>query len=599
MEEGVEKCGFNHFVFLPTEVISLILKNTELSFSDVVTFGKTCKRFVEITSDNELWKVKLFTRWPSLLKSANETDPTPTWLNLCKKLYPIPAKVNDVIMGLSAECFHQDEVSYCSFRRLKDLSASGLMHHHLVINTLMNKVFDKDEDKNLTEKYYSKKALRCVHHSNMKQEWWKYIALPIEQQSLFEGAMLFEKWYSPFRIVDCDKIRSEVTEIANQGRRKLKPEHPCYHGNIEGAVEMTPDQCYEVFDAVNEVMYKEMGFKGNKDDYYNRDNSFMSKVMTTKLGIPITLCILYQAVVQKLGVILRPVNFPGHFMLSWNYTSDGFKETPTILYIDAFRKGNVMTMAETLMQGLGQHGFNPDYCKTCAPSDVFKRMAANIMHISSQMMHHDSEMYSLYGEELHAVLKPEDFETVFQCVKVYVQRRVHFVESLEMIREIRPQTNREANGVRIMTGIIQETMQQEEARTEQTEAYRREANTGVTYSVGMVMRHVRYHYSCVIYGWDPVCKLSRQWQRQMGVDQLPNKENQAFYNVLVSDSSSRYAAQENLEYIDDPIAITHPEIGRYFEEFTKKCYLPNTELAKQYPDDAAVTTVKSSELFTD
>ena len=45
-----------------------------------------------------------------------------------------------------------------------------------------------------------------------------------------------------------------------------------------GAVEMTPDQCYEVFDAVNEVMYKEMGFKGNKDDYYNRDNSFMSKV---------------------------------------------------------------------------------------------------------------------------------------------------------------------------------------------------------------------------------------------------------------------------------------------------------------------------------
>lgn len=62
MEEGVEKCGFNHFVFLPTEVISLILKNTELSFSDVVTFGKTCKRFIEITSDNELWKVKLFTR---------------------------------------------------------------------------------------------------------------------------------------------------------------------------------------------------------------------------------------------------------------------------------------------------------------------------------------------------------------------------------------------------------------------------------------------------------------------------------------------------------------------------------------------------------
>jgi len=49
----------------------------------------------------------------------------------------------------------------------------------------------------------------------------------------------------------------------------------------------------------------------------------------------------------------------------------------------------------------------------------------------------------------------------------------------------------------------------------------------------------------VIYGWDPKCTASKDWIYQMRVHNLRFKEEQPFYNVLVEDGSSRYAAQGN------------------------------------------------------
>jgi len=59
----------------------------------------------------------------------------------------------------------------------------------------------------------------------------------------------------------------------------------------------------------------------------------------------------------------------------------------------------------------------------------------------------------------------------------------------------------------------------------------------------MIMRHRQYNYKCVIYGWDSLCAASQDWIQQMGVENLPKKGHQPFYNVLVEDGSTRYAAQ--------------------------------------------------------
>jgi F-box protein 21 len=83
----------------------------------------------------------------------------------------------------------------------------------------------------------------------------------------------------------------------------------------------------------------------------------------------------------------------------------------------------------------------------------------------------------------------------------------------------------------------------------------------------------------------------QSWVLQMGVNKLPLADQQPFYNVLVSDGSERYAAEENLEPIlktdENAVShITHPQIGRFFEGFDGKRYLPNHHLAVIYPEDA-------------
>ena len=67
-------------------------------------------------------------------------------------------------------------------------------------------------------------------------------------------------------------------------------------------------------------------------------------------------------------------------------------------------------------------------------------------------------------------------------------------------------------------------------------------NSGIVSLVMSAVLIFRYHYGCVIYGWDPVCRMNEAWIQRMGVDHSPGGRNQPFYNVLGDDGSQRYAA---------------------------------------------------------
>ncbi|MGB8338888.1 MAG: tetratricopeptide repeat protein [Burkholderiales bacterium] len=67
--------------------------------------------------------------------------------------------------------------------------------------------------------------------------------------------------------------------------------------------------------ALNTYLFDEMEYQGNELDYYNPWNSYLSAVIDSKAGIPITLSILYMELGQAIGLDLRGVNFPGHFLV--------------------------------------------------------------------------------------------------------------------------------------------------------------------------------------------------------------------------------------------------------------------------------------------
>ncbi|MBN8510556.1 MAG: transglutaminase family protein [Burkholderiales bacterium] len=66
---------------------------------------------------------------------------------------------------------------------------------------------------------------------------------------------------------------------------------------------------------LNHYFFEELGFAGNVNDYYDPRNSYLHEVLRTRRGIPITLALLYIEIGQQVGLPLRGVSFPGHFLV--------------------------------------------------------------------------------------------------------------------------------------------------------------------------------------------------------------------------------------------------------------------------------------------
>ncbi|HZP92622.1 MAG TPA: tetratricopeptide repeat protein [Burkholderiales bacterium] len=67
--------------------------------------------------------------------------------------------------------------------------------------------------------------------------------------------------------------------------------------------------------ALNQYLFGELGFGPNTDDYYDPRNSFLNDVLERRLGIPITLSLLYMEVGNRIDLPLQGVCFPGHFLV--------------------------------------------------------------------------------------------------------------------------------------------------------------------------------------------------------------------------------------------------------------------------------------------
>lgn len=66
---------------------------------------------------------------------------------------------------------------------------------------------------------------------------------------------------------------------------------------------------------LNHYFYRELGFAGNVNDYYNPDNSYLHRVLQTRRGIPISLAVVYMELAQQIGLNVKGISFPGHFLM--------------------------------------------------------------------------------------------------------------------------------------------------------------------------------------------------------------------------------------------------------------------------------------------
>ncbi|MGV2291874.1 SirB1 family protein [Trinickia sp. YCB016] len=71
----------------------------------------------------------------------------------------------------------------------------------------------------------------------------------------------------------------------------------------------------EKVSTLNRFFFRELGFSSNLNDYYDPDNSHLNIVLKRRRGIPISLAVLYLEMGEQIGVPVKGVSFPGHFLM--------------------------------------------------------------------------------------------------------------------------------------------------------------------------------------------------------------------------------------------------------------------------------------------
>ncbi len=133
--------------------------------------------------------------------------------------------------------------------------------------------------------------------------------------------------------------------------------------------------------ALNNYLFRELGFSGNMDEYYDPRNSFLNDVLARKTGIPITLSILYLEVGQRLGLKLKGVSFPGHFLVKVRVTGGE-------LVLDPYAGGRSLSeeeLRERLAQFTDQDTAKElpleDFLEPASPRQILARLLRNLKAI--------------------------------------------------------------------------------------------------------------------------------------------------------------------------------------------------------------------------
>ena len=132
---------------------------------------------------------------------------------------------------------------------------------------------------------------------SVEKRWKEIAAGPEADIDLVEGALLVAAHEYPELDVAAYQARMDriAATLKARLRRDIAP--------VESIV------------ALNRYLFEELGFRGNVREYYDPRNSFLNEVLDRKLGIPITLAIVYIEVGRHIGLALHGVSFPGHFLV--------------------------------------------------------------------------------------------------------------------------------------------------------------------------------------------------------------------------------------------------------------------------------------------
>lgn len=128
-------------------------------------------------------------------------------------------------------------------------------------------------------------------------------------------------------------------------------------------------------EALSHFLFAEKQFRGNVAEYSDPRNSFLNEVLERRLGIPLSLSVIYVAVARRLGLAAFGVGLPGHFVV-------GVENGVEKLLLDPFNGGERLSLTDCerlVAETVGYEGpLDPRWLEPVSPRAVLVRMLNNL-----------------------------------------------------------------------------------------------------------------------------------------------------------------------------------------------------------------------------
>lgn len=232
-------------------------------------------------------------------------------------------------------------------------------------------------------------------------ERWERLAVGRPGEvSLAEGALLIAA--DEYQDLDVDGYLGRIDEMGQALRKRLRRDISATESLI----------------ALNRYFFDELGFSGNSDDYYDPKNSFLNEVIDRRLGIPITLGVLYIEIGRRIGLRLEGVSFPSHFLVKC-MLRDG------AIIIDPYARGaslgldDLQARLQTLASDVElDAALAASLLAAASPNDIFARMLNNLRGIYLQT---GERVKALSASNRIIALMPEAAEEFRDRGELYAQ----------------------------------------------------------------------------------------------------------------------------------------------------------------------------------
>jgi len=153
-------------------------------------------------------------------------------------------------------------------------------------------------------------------------------------------------------------------------------------------------------------LFEELGFRGDTADYYNPSNSLLHEVMDRRLGIPLTLSLIFMELGWRIGIPFEGVGFPGHFLVR-------LPGEPRDLLLDPFKRG-MMVHEEDCRQMLreatgGKMEFDDELLASVSKRDMIARL---LLNLKGAYLRLNQDERALAAVDRLLLIHPEDAEEI-------------------------------------------------------------------------------------------------------------------------------------------------------------------------------------------